>query len=211
MSRYTWEREELELLEGSSGVGLKDFTERLHPRDEAGRFTEIGGLGDVALRTGGFSLSLRGDRPKSGWMVSKLGSERSFSIEQMAEAQQMEFVPGNPWHENLTREVERFVKDHGADLQEPGAYLGGWVDGGRLFLDVSYNFQDEGEALRFAEDNEQFAMYNAGTGEYRSFEQERRAAAREVGLRERSKVLIKPRPDESAESIAERLHRALFG
>lgn len=142
----------------------KDFNEELHPRDDHGRFTDTGSLGDTAINQGGFSLSLAGDRPRSGWMVSQLGSERSFSIEQLASGQSMDFVPGNPWHDNFTSEVDRFVSDHLDDLQAKGAYLGGWVDSGRLFLDVSYNFADRGEAEQFARENQQFAMFNAGTG-----------------------------------------------
>lgn len=187
----------------------KDFTERLHPRDEHGRFTDTGSLGDVAIRSGGFSLSLAGDRPHSGWMVSKFGSERSFAIDQLAEDGPMEFVPGNPWHRNFTAEIDRFVSDHKDELKEEGAYLGGWVDSGRLFLDVSVNIEDEAEAARVAGQNQQFAMFNAGTGEYREFEQTRRAASRGPA-KDREKVLIKPREDESAESIARRLHEALF-
>lgn len=190
--------------------GAKDFTERLHPRDEHGRFTDTGSLGDTAITQGGFSLSMAGDRPHSGWMVSRFGSEASFSIEQLAGGQDMAFVPGNPWHDNFTHEVDRFVADHRDELRQGGAYLGGWVDSGRLFLDVSMNIADEAEATRVAEENQQFAMFNAGTGEYREFEQTRRAAARETGTRDCEKVLLKV-GDDDAETIAGRLHRALFG
>lgn len=201
--------------------GGKDFSEELHPRDDHGRFTDTGSLGDTAITSGGFSLSLAGDRPHSGWMVSQLGTERSFSIEQLASGQSMSFVPGNPWHDNFTSEVDRFVKDNTTDLKAPGSYLGGWVDSGRLFLDVSHNFADEGAARQYADENQQFAMFNAGTGEYVEFDRSRQAQA---AARERAdaknkarataneKVLLKVDPEnDDSETIAERLHRALFG
>lgn len=196
----------------------KDFTERLHPRDEHGRFTDTGSLGDTAITQGGFSLSLAGDRPHSGWMVSRFGSERSFSIEQLAADQPMSFVPGEPWHDNFTHEVDRFVADHRDELKQKGTYLGGWIDSGRLFLDCSVNIPDRAEAERFAKEQQQFAIFNAGTGEYVSFEQERRAAARTADekadqqIKNTEKVLLEVDPDEDdAETIAGRLHRALFG
>jgi len=210
------EREQRE-ADARYGQKAKDFTERLHPRDEHGRFTDTGSLGDTAITEGGFSLSLAGDRPHSGWMVSRFGSERSFSIEQLAADQPMSFVPGEPWHDNFTHEVDRFVADHRDELKQKGTFLGGWIDSNRLYLDVSVNIQDEKEAEQFAMDNQQFAMFNSETGEYREFEQTRRAAARAEAdekakqtMKEHEKVLIDI-GDDDAETIAERLHRALFG
>lgn len=192
-------------------VGRKDFTERLHPRDDHGRFTDTGSLGDTAIRSGGFSLSMAGDRPHSGWMVSQFGTERSVSIESLASEQPMEANIGNPWHDNVKAEVERFVREHRADLLQPGAYLGGWVDSGRLFLDVSHNIQDEDEAMQYARDNHQFAAYNASTGEYRSFEEERRAASRNTGVKTSSeKVLLKVDEDTDLDELTTRLMQAVF-
>lgn len=186
--------------------------ERVTPRGEGGRYSDVGGLGDTALERGGFSLSLEGDRPKRGWMVSQLGSERSISIEQLAADQPMGFAPGDPWHDNVKAEVDRFVRDYREDLSREGAYLGGWVQDDRLFLDVSFNFTDEDEAARFARENRQFAMYNAETGEYREFAQDRRAASRKMAeqqLKEHEKVLLKVAADADTEELTQRLLKAL--
>jgi hypothetical protein len=188
----------------------KDFTERLHPRDPHGRFAEVGGLGDTALRSGGFSLSLAGDQPDTGWMVSQYGTERSVSIESLASEQPMEAIPGNPWHTNIKNEIDRFVTDHGDDLRQPNSYLGGWVDGGRLYLDVSHNIQDEDEAMRYARDNHQLAAYNAGTGEYVEFEQQRAASRGPEPVAKSEKVLLTVDEDTDLDELTTRLMRALF-
>lgn len=190
----------------------KDFSEHLHPRDEHGRFAEIGGLGDTALRSGGFSLSLAGDKPDTGWMVSQYGTERSISIESLASEQPMEAVPGNPWHTNIKGEIDRFVADHGDDLRQDGAYLGGWVDGGRLYLDVSHNIPDEDEAMRYARDNHQLAAYNVTNDSYVEFDQEQRhAASREAGVSAKpEKVLLKVTDETDTNELTTRLMKALF-
>ena len=79
-------------------------------------------------------------------------------------------------------------------------------------MDVSFNFTDEDEATRFARENRQLAMYNAETGEYREFAQDRRAASRkmaEAQLKEHEKVLLKVAEDVDTEELTQRLLKAL--
>jgi hypothetical protein len=186
------------------------------PRDH-GRFAEVdtGGLGNVAVVSGGFSINENGDNPSSGWMVSQAGTERSFSIEDLASAEPNDLRenPVEPWHDNVKAEVNRFISDNRSDLSQPGTFLGGWVDEGRLYLDVSHNIQSKDEAMTYAEDNDQLAAFNAGTGEYVRFDQEPAHAASRgpEPKREKEKVFLEAGPDVDPDEVAERMIRALFG
>jgi len=189
------------------------------PRDEHGRFGTIGDTGDLgvtAVTEGGFSISLAGDHPHEGWMVSQAGTERSFSMEDLASAQpdEMGALPVEPFHDNVKAEVTRFIADNRGDLGQPGTFLGGWVDNDRLYLDVSHNIPDKDAAMAYAEENDQLAAFNAGTGEYVRFDQEeRRAASRPAPepKQEKQKVFLEVGPDADADQVAERLINALFG
>jgi hypothetical protein len=84
------------------------------------------------------------------------------------------------------------------------------VDGGRLYLDVSHNIQDEDEAMRYARDNHQLAAYNAGTGEYVEFEQQRAASRGPEPVAKSEKVLLTVDEDTDLDELTTRLMRALF-
>jgi len=193
------------------------------PRDRLGQFGESIGLdptaatlGNQAVRTGGFSISTAGDNPDSGWMVSQAGTERSFTIDELATSQSMGSEPaGNPWEGNVSNEIERFLTDNRGDLERPGTYLGGWIDGGRLYLDVSHNIESKEEAMTYADDQNQLAMFNAGTGEYVEFDRsETRAASRGKALgapqfKNREKVFLEVTPDTDAAELTAKLLAAL--
>lgn len=200
----TWD----EWIHGGSERHLKYSEDQ--PRDDHGRFGTIGdtgALGNVAVLEGGFSVSLAGDHPHSGWMVSQAGTERSFSMEDLASAQpgEMGGTPVEPWENNVRSEVNRFIADNRDDLSQSGAFLGGWVDNDRLYLDVSHNIAREEDAVAYAEENDQLAMFNAETGEYRDF---RKAAPPEA--RGREKVFLEAGPDIDPNDVADRLIAALF-
>jgi HK97 family phage portal protein len=124
-------------------------------RDDHGRWTAGGGGGAVidqaatGLASGGFSVDVTtGAEPTSGWMVSTAGSESSISASQ------------------YTRDrLQSYYGDHLATLSQAGNYWGGWLDGGKFYLDVSTNVAEESEAVRLMGENGQQAIYNAGTGE----------------------------------------------
>lgn len=140
------------------------------PRDEHGKWTSVGGLGTTAIRTGGFSVGHGGLAPKSGWMVSQKDTEMSRSLEALsAEGGKMtwEGQTVDMFKANVARFVGEFRAAHADALAAPDAYLGGWVENDTLVLDVSNNYQDDAEALKAAQENDQRAMYNAGTGEYK--------------------------------------------
>ena len=195
------------------------------PRDRLGQFGESIGLdptaatlGNQAVRTGGFSISTAGDNPDSGWMVSQAGTERSFTIDELATSQSMGSEPaGNPWEGNVSNEIERFLTDNRGDLEKPGAYLGGWVDNdsGRLYLDVSHNIESKEEAVKYADEGNQLAMFNAGTGEYVEFDRSAtRAASRGKSIgapqfRNREKVFLEVGPESTADELTAKLLAAL--
>lgn len=173
-------------------------------------------LGNQAIRGGGFSVSTEGDNPDHGWMVSQAGTERSFSIDELASEQPMGTGPtDNPWKDNVSNEIERFLTDNRTDLERPGTYLGGWVDEGRLYLDVSHNIESKEEAMTYADDQNQLAMFNAGTGEYVEFDRSAtRAASREKKIgapqfKNREKVFLEVGPGSTADELTAKLLAAL--
>lgn len=99
---------------------------------------------------GGFSIRLVDQSaPRSGFLVSRLGSEKRLSGKP-TEAALSAFILENP---------PRLIGD----------YFGGWKDtaSGSFFLDWSVRFSDISEALYFARHNKQAAIYSASAG--RSF------------------------------------------
>lgn len=170
------------------------------PRDRQGQFASEGSLGQAALAGGGFSVSgVTGARGRNGWMVSQKGTERTKTLEELAGDG---VIGDETWERNAAKFVKEFRAVHESELSATGVYLGGWVDEGKLYLDVSHNFPDdaEAEARSFAADNEQKAMFNAGSGEYVRFD---KAASK--------KVYLTVAPEDSDEDIAKALTRALFG
>jgi hypothetical protein len=140
------------------------------PRDETGKWSSVGGLGITAVRSGGFSVGHGGLAPKTGWMVSQKGTEMTRPLEALsAEGGKMtwEGQTVDMFKANVARFVGEFRAAHSDALAAPDVYLGGWVDTGVLYLDVSENIQDDDEATAAARENEQKAIYDAGTGEYK--------------------------------------------
>lgn len=72
---------------------------------------------------GGFSASVRGTSPKSGFMVSLPGHETQV-----------------PKSEITPRHIEKFADEHSANLGRD-KYLGGWAGEKEVSLDVSQNIR----------------------------------------------------------------------
>lgn len=98
---------------------------------------------------GGFSYNINThDSPTSGYMVSLQGCEEVYYSEDITE----DTIPGY---------ITRYAKQ----LLIPGSYLGGWVDGETVYLDVSINIDDLQDALALARDNDQLAIFDLQAGE----------------------------------------------
>jgi len=150
------------------------WREEDHPRDPegtttGGRFTskegaaragaaarEAAGLTDengdrllTLLKGGGFSESLAGKSPDGGFMVAvSADTEMKKPIEDMTRL-----------------DILRYIVRHAKLLNKPSAFLGGWLDEGYGYLDVSINVEDKAEALAMAKANKQLAIYDVVSGE----------------------------------------------
>lgn len=113
-------------------------------RRAAGLPPERGGAMLEALREGGFSVSLDGKSPTSGYMTAvTLDSEFSKPIDQFT-----------------VEDILDYVIQYAEYLTEPDTYIGGWLDEGIGYLDVSKNIQDLEEALAAAKAGNQLAIWD---------------------------------------------------
>lgn len=113
-------------------------------RRAAGLKPERGGAMLEALREGGFSESLAGDTPKGGYMTAvTLDSEFS-----------------KPIDEFTLEDILDYVTQYAEELSQPDTYVGGWLDEGIGYLDISKNFQDLNEALSAAKAGNQLAIWD---------------------------------------------------
>lgn len=128
----------------------------------AGRIGERGGSakGDpayvpVALRalarTGGFTVSINGKVPKTGYMIAGEIAEETHPLGEEKDA--------------LQKEIVAFATNHPGLLQKSERYIGGWAEKDAVYLDVSQRFKvDRSEALRLARDKDQIAVYHLDKG-----------------------------------------------
>ena len=97
---------------------------------------------------GGFSVQVAsGSIPSSGYMVSLQGCEEVYHTEDITD----DTIPGY-----ITRIKELLL---------PGAYFGAWLDGSKVYLDVSINLDNLQDALDLARNNSQLAIYNLEDGD----------------------------------------------
>jgi len=107
-------------------------------------------------RSPGFSIDLRtGASPKDGFIASDMGAEEA-----------MPWKEASKTRDNLRNVMVNYMDKHAELLDGSGAFFGGWVDEGTLFLDVSrrYPTRSEGVAAGFA--NQQKAIYDVVNDSY---------------------------------------------
>lgn len=98
---------------------------------------------------GGVSIQVAsGLIPSSGYMVSLQGCEEVYRSEDVTD----DTIPG-------------YITRHVKQLLIPGSYLGGWIDGCKVYLDVSINLDNLQAALDLARDNKQLAIFDLQAGE----------------------------------------------
>lgn len=104
------------------------------------------------------------------------------------------------------QDVNDFMEKFRPLLEVPGMHLGGWVSDDTVYLDVSIVTEDEVTATILAEDGNQLAVYNIGTGEFPSTPE---LVARNSGaLAERRKS---PDIENLARSLQQAFGRAVGG
>ena len=104
---------------------------------------------DKIFTDGGFSVQVAsGLIPSSGYMVSIQGCEEIYYSEDVTD----DTIPG-------------YITRHNKPLLLPGSYLGGWIDGCKVYLDVSINLDNLQDALNLARENSQLAIFDLSRGE----------------------------------------------
>ena len=103
------------------------------------------------VENGGATFNLvTGTSPTTGFVVSERGFEDITPI----------FGDDVTKQIITTYAVSEFIKKNGMELSIVDNFLGGWIDDGELFLDISRVYDNEHDALRIAVDNGQRAYYN---------------------------------------------------
>jgi hypothetical protein len=125
------------------------------PRDGDGRWS-AGGLGSRIASN----------------LISKLKGEGGFTYQPVTKDMPK---PGDPVYAvAYSKDTERvyplgtfkpsllqgFVKENWTDLRQPDHYLGGWVDGGKAYIDCSIVTPDEERAIKVAKDANQLAYFS---------------------------------------------------
>jgi uncharacterized FlgJ-related protein len=109
----------------------------------------------VAEKKGGFTynpvrLKHRGP-PRRGYALSvRKDTEKVIDLAAKREA--------------VKAQLKEYVRKHRETIKAEGNYLGGWIDNGKLYLDISKVIKDRNEAVKAAERAEQLAIYDLGEG-----------------------------------------------
>lgn len=154
-------------LAGSVGVQLAGqpgsvIELRFNPsekRDTRGRWTRFGGVGqaaDVMMKNReGFSVSVKsGGEPVSGYMVAQTDHTHTYPATILDD------------HYKLTRAIDDMLVNEKAAFRGKGdVYLGGWVHGGKLWLEPSDNLASRDEAVREGTGRNQIAVWDVGNGQ----------------------------------------------
>lgn len=98
------------------------------------------------INNGGCTVNVRGKAPEKGYMVSMQGYEEKVPS----------CLPLSEIEEKI--KLYRYTKST-LDTSQM-SYLGTWIKEGYLYLDVSINVQDLGNALQFGYDNHQQEIYD---------------------------------------------------
>lgn len=106
------------------------------------------------VENGGATFNLvTGTSPTTGFVVSERGFELKLKL----------FGPVINRDILISAIVREFIRENGMELNSPENFLGGWIDDGELFLDISRVYDNEHDALRIAVENGQKAYYHIDT------------------------------------------------
>lgn len=91
----------------------------------------------------GCSMNLAHQEPVSGYMIGHKGTEVRINI--------LDFNAGH---------VDSFIRNNLSKLFNHKLFIGTWIEGDEVFIDISQNLQNRRAAIAFAQDNGQIAIYN---------------------------------------------------
>lgn len=116
-------------------------------RYRAGKFAEQ--ATKLTIKNGGVTMNLKRNVPNSGF---------SFAPSKVTE----HAVDIKDFNQDTVKE---YLRNNAKALAQPGNHLGGWIDGGKVYLDVSRVVSDQAEAMAAAKDADQLAIYNINSGQ----------------------------------------------
>jgi hypothetical protein len=124
------------------------------PRGESDE--EVDQLGDTAAKTGGFTYNpvRYKDRtpPKRGFALSiRKDTEKVVKLDQT--------------HAKIRAQLKDYIHAHREDIKAEGNYLGGWIDKGKLYVDISRVVKKKDEAIDLAREAKQLAVFDLGKGQ----------------------------------------------
>ena len=103
----------------------------------------------TTLERGGATISATtGNTATTGWAVALEGCEHRMALDSFT-----------------AYAVRVYISRHRAELATTGNYLGTWVDGSDVVLDISEVVQDTARAIALGRARKQDAIFNLGTGE----------------------------------------------
>ena len=73
-------------------------------------------------------------------------------------------LAGHEFKTNIDLLTIELLKDYQRIAEQYNAYVGLWLDGDDLYLDISTNIQDQQQAIKMARDNNQLAIYDIDGG-----------------------------------------------
>lgn len=99
------------------------------------------------LENGGATLNAKLENAdlNSGYMVSEVGAERVFRLED---------VEG----------IEKTLKEYAKRISS-NEYVGAWVDDNKLYIDISKHYKSKKQALKVGAENKQLAIYDIASAE----------------------------------------------
>lgn len=136
-----------ENVTGTTGYGPVDEYYR-----DSGAVREQLTLDDIwalATSNGGFTYNpLYGATPQRGYAVALQGYGKIYE-------------PGAVTIDDL----REYLRESGEQMKDPARYIGGWINDGKLYLDVSIVLPTEEEARKTGRMNDQTDVYNFVSGE----------------------------------------------
>lgn len=103
----------------------------------------------LALANGGFTYNpLYGATPQRGYAVALQGHEKIYDSGTVT-----------------IDDLREYLRENGEQMKDPARYFGGWINDGKLYLDVSIVLPTEEEARKIGRMNDQTDVYDFVAGE----------------------------------------------
>lgn len=103
---------------------------------------------------GGFSYCAATDHvPADGYMVALTGQTAQFPVELLDD------------EDAAAKAIVDYIAQRFEIFAQPDVYVGGWIEGGQLWLEPSIRVMDRTEAIKLGQDTDQIAIYDVRAGD----------------------------------------------